>query len=117
MGDGMAVASGVLWNARNRILLGAAMLTCVVLAMMAAGRSFSLGFQLMPIYAAFLLAFLILGKELYFGFGSAKLRVACSYVIALSCILVAVYVLWYATDPQLAAQSAAGAARTEQSLP
>lgn len=99
----MAIASKGLRSKFNRLILGAAVLLCIVLALMSAGHDFSLGAYLTPVYVAFLLAFLIFGQRLNFGFGGPRASIAGSYAIALLCLLVAVYVLWYATDPAVAA--------------
>lgn len=98
----MTVARG-LKSGFYRLLFGAGVLACVILAMAAAGRSFALGIYLAPVYAVFIMAFAIFGRPLRFGFRRSRSSVAGSYVIALLSVLISVFVLWFATDPAIVA--------------
>lgn len=80
-----------------RVLLGTVVLSVVIAIFYAMGRQFGVGAPLVAIYVAFVLSFLIAGKEIYFGFGGAAFRKICSYLVAAGCMWVALYVLWHAT--------------------
>lgn len=95
----MTAVTGRLRSLCARAALGMTTLVCIALGMAAAGRSFALGFRLLPIYGVFVLAFLIFGRPLRFGVGASKPCVLCSYLIAAGVALLAIYVLWQATDP------------------
>lgn len=112
----MTAVTGRLKPLCARAALGMTTLICVVLGMAAAGRSFALGFRLLPIYGVFVLAFLIFGRPLRFGVGASKPCVLCSYLIAAGVALLAIYVLWHATDPAVLAQTFAVLREAERAL-
>lgn len=91
----------------TRSLIGLGCLVVVLAAFAAAGRSVRFEFPLLAISTAFVLSFLIFGREIWFGFGPPSLRKAASYLISFGCALVTMYVLLVFTDPRISKDSLA----------